>query len=100
MGCLFHFPKTTSKNQFFGGRDLHSVQIPSGTCETHGSCLRNYPVDGVVEEAPWAAYGSTAQAKVLVMLFLRGKNDDPEMCLLFLWSNIFSKGTYLKKSIK
>eukprot|EP00434_Breviolum_minutum_P024902 symbB.v1.2.021993.t1/scaffold1933.1/size95709/2 len=23
----------------------------------------NYPVDGVVEEAPWAAYGSTAQAK-------------------------------------
>ena len=34
------------------------------------SFLRNYPVDGVVEEAPWAAYGSTAQAKVLGLLFL------------------------------
>ena len=31
--------------------------------------LRNYPVDGVVEEAPWAAYGSTAQAKAHFVFF-------------------------------
>lgn len=39
--------------------------------------LRNYPIDGVVEEAPWAAYGSTAQAKVhFVLLLFLEENDD------------------------
>ena len=83
MGCLFHFPKTTSKNHFLGERDLQ-FRSRQARVKLTASFLRNYPVDGVVEEAPWAAYGSTAQAKVLGLLFLRRKTTTPK-CFFFFF---------------